>query len=83
VLGRALAAEPADRFLDANSLRAAFYLALSKAPPRPTAQPPRRPHVVVDVSGDSPTARWNPVVGLRRQRPETSVWRPSPRGLAA
>jgi serine/threonine protein kinase len=82
VLGRALAAEPADRFLDATSLRAAFYLALAKAPPRPTAQPPRR-HVVVDVSGDSPTARWNPVVGLRRANRETNAWHPSPRKLAA
>jgi serine/threonine protein kinase len=82
LLQRALAAEPADRFLDASSLRAAFFLALIKAPPRPTAPPPRA-HIVVGMSGESPTARWNPLVGLRHSTRHTDTWQAVGAGMAA
>jgi len=83
LLQRALAPEPGDRFVDAASLRVAFALAFASAPPRPAcAPPPRRPFHVPAVSGDAPTARWNPMMGLRRApRRRTEAWRS--RGIAA
>jgi serine/threonine-protein kinase len=83
LLSRALAPEPSDRFVDASSLRAAFFLALVKAP-RPTAPPPRRARVIVGgATGDQPTAQWNPLVGLRRPTPDTDTWQAVREGLAA
>jgi serine/threonine protein kinase len=85
LLQRTLAAEPSDRFMDASSLRAAFFLALVKAPPRPTAPPPRRAQVVVDANGEAMTARWNVPVGPQhRPTPPTAMWQQAVRrGMAA
>jgi serine/threonine protein kinase len=80
---RALAAEPTERFLDAPSLRAAFFLALVKAPPRPTAQPPCRPWIAAGVNGEATTAKWNPLVGLRGPTPGTDTWQAMREGVAA